>query len=387
MVGNDRSGTVDNNLNLLKAVELALTGGYDLLPVHRPDDRQGGTRSALTGADTGDRRNLHHLGAVLGGLRCPDAAHHPARAWRLYERSEAIRARYFQTTLPLLPGERLRRKGHGHQPGRRRAELRHHRRRSPMPPRSIRCWRSSTWCSIRRSARMPELVQALQDNWVGHEVLQAQALHKAPKYGRDDDEADEMAQAGDGPVDRGDLEAQDQLHRPPVPPGHAELELLDRRLPTSCRPARTGAPKGKFLSNAICPSNGADINGPTANVNSVGKVLGGKAADGKGDWEEYFNLLPNGGSHTITFNPSMLRDPEHRAEVQGLPARLRRKRRQRPADQHARRRHAARCPEAPRGLPPPAGARHRLQRLLHQPSARNCRTRSSPAKATRCDDR
>jgi formate C-acetyltransferase len=31
MVGNDRSGTVDCNLNLLKAVELALTGGRDLL--------------------------------------------------------------------------------------------------------------------------------------------------------------------------------------------------------------------------------------------------------------------------------------------------------------------------------------------------------------------
>ena len=36
MVGNDRSGTVDNNLNLLKAVELALTGGYDLLPFTDP---------------------------------------------------------------------------------------------------------------------------------------------------------------------------------------------------------------------------------------------------------------------------------------------------------------------------------------------------------------
>ena len=36
MVGNDRSGTVDNNLNLLKAVELALTGGKDLLPFTDP---------------------------------------------------------------------------------------------------------------------------------------------------------------------------------------------------------------------------------------------------------------------------------------------------------------------------------------------------------------
>ena len=34
--GNDRSGTVDNNLNLLKAVELALTGGKDLIPFVDP---------------------------------------------------------------------------------------------------------------------------------------------------------------------------------------------------------------------------------------------------------------------------------------------------------------------------------------------------------------
>ncbi len=37
---------------------------------------------------------------------------------------------------------------------------------------------------------LAELVSALRDNWQGHEVLQARALHKAPKYGRDDDAAD-----------------------------------------------------------------------------------------------------------------------------------------------------------------------------------------------------
>ncbi|MFQ5381706.1 MAG: pyruvate formate lyase family protein, partial [Dehalococcoidia bacterium] len=36
MAGNDRSGTVDNNLNLLKAVELALTGGKDIVPAVDP---------------------------------------------------------------------------------------------------------------------------------------------------------------------------------------------------------------------------------------------------------------------------------------------------------------------------------------------------------------
>jgi len=79
-----------------------------------------------------------------------------------------------------------------------------------------------------------------------------------------------------------------------------------------------GRPRGKFLSNALCPSNGADINGPTANVNSVGKVLGGKAADGAGDWGVYLNSLPNGGSHTMTFSPSLLRDPEHRSKFKAF---------------------------------------------------------------------
>jgi len=65
-------------------------------------------------------------------------------------------------------------------------------------------------------------------------------------------------------------------------------------------------------------SNGADVNGPTANVNSVGKALGGKAADGHGDWREYLSLLPNGGSHTMTFNPGLLRDQQHRAKFKAF---------------------------------------------------------------------
>jgi len=79
-----------------------------------------------------------------------------------------------------------------------------------------------------------------------------------------------------------------------------------------------GRHKGQFLSNAICPSNGADINGPTSNANSVGKVMGGKAATGNGHWGEYLNCLPNGASHTITFNPSIIRDPEHKEKFKAF---------------------------------------------------------------------
>jgi len=79
-----------------------------------------------------------------------------------------------------------------------------------------------------------------------------------------------------------------------------------------------GRPQGQFLSNAICPSNSADVKGPTASANSVGTALGGKAPDGNGDFGEYLNCLPNGASHTITFSPSILRDPEHRTKFKAF---------------------------------------------------------------------
>jgi pyruvate-formate lyase len=158
---------------------------------------------------------------------------------------------------------------------------------------------------------LTELVQALKDNWVGHEILQARALNKAPKYGRDDPIADEMAcqvmHLWTEETWKHKTKSTDRQFRPGMLSWNywiADSFIL----PASA----DGRPMGKFLSNAICPSNGADINGPTANVNSVGKVMGGKAKDGKGDWEEFINVLPNGASHTMTFNPSLLRDPEHR---------------------------------------------------------------------------
>ena len=157
---------------------------------------------------------------------------------------------------------------------------------------------------------MSELRKALEDNWTGHEKLQAIARNKAPKYGRDDDKADEL---GKQVMDlwceetwKHRTRATNRQYRPGMlswnywaGDGYVMAASAD------------GRKNGQFLSNAICPSNGADINGPTSNANSVGKVLGGKAADKNGDWEEYLNVLPNGASHTITFNPSLLKDPEH----------------------------------------------------------------------------
>jgi formate C-acetyltransferase len=164
---------------------------------------------------------------------------------------------------------------------------------------------------------LPFLVEALKHNWAGYEVLQARALNKAPKYGRDDDMADEMGRTvmelWAEETWKYKTRSTGRQFRPGMLSWNYWIAYSDI-LPAS----PDGRPKGKFLSNALCPSDGADTVGPTANANSVGKVLGGKAADGNGYWEDYINVLPNGGSHTMTFNPSLLRDPEHKEKFKAF---------------------------------------------------------------------
>jgi pyruvate-formate lyase len=58
-----------------------------------------------------------------------------------------------------------------------------------------------------------------------------------------------------------------------------------------------GRRRGTFLSNGLCPVDGADRSGPTAVALSVGK-LG-------------LESVPNGDSHTISFSPSILKGAEH----------------------------------------------------------------------------
>ena len=169
----------------------------------------------------------------------------------------------------------------------------------------------------RKKCTMAELIEALKDNWQGHGVLQAFAKNKAPKYGRDDNEADAM---GKQVMDLWCSET--WKHRTASTGRQFRPGMLSWNYWAGdgfiMAASADGRHKGQFLSNAICPSNGADINGPTSNANSVGKVMGGKAADGNGDWGEYLNCLPNGASHTITFNPSIIRDPDHKEKFKAF---------------------------------------------------------------------
>jgi pyruvate-formate lyase len=314
MVGNDRSGTVDANLNLLKAVELTLTGGYDLIPFS--DGITGKTDKRVRwGAPTGDPAQFTTWEQFWQAYAA-QTRHIIQRIVKLYERSESIRAKYAPTPYLSCLVKGCAEKGLDITQG--GAELGYVTIEAVTYATTVDSLLAVKYLVYdEKVCTMSELVQALRDNWAGHEVLQARALHKAPKYGRDDDKADALARKVMDLWTEETWKYKTRSTGRQFRPGMLSWNywVADSFvLPAS----PDGRPRGRFLSNALCPSNGADTNGPTANVNSVGKVLGGRAADGKGDWEDYLNVLPNGGSHTITFNPSMLRDPEHRGKFKAF---------------------------------------------------------------------
>ena len=314
MVGNDRSGTVDANLNLLKAVELALTGGFDLAPF--TDPLTGKTETPRQwGAATGSAAGF----ATWDGFWNAYAAQTRAIIQRivdLYERSESIRARFAPTPYLSCLVKGCAQKGRDVTQG--GAELSYVTVEGVTFATTVDSLLAIKYLVYdQKLCTMGELIEALEDNWVGHEVLQARAQNKAPKYGRDDDDADDMGRRVMELWTHETWKYHTKSTGRQFRPGMLSWNywVADSFVLAA---SADGRPRGKFLSNALCPSTGADINGPTANANSVGKVIGGKAPAGQGDWEGYLNLLPNGGSHTMTFNPSMLRDPEHRQKFKAF---------------------------------------------------------------------
>ena len=314
MVGNDRSGTVDLNLNLLKAVELALTGGYDLMPF--TDPMTGKTDPPRRwGPDTGDAAQFQTWDEFWNAYTI-QTRFIVQKIVELFERTEEMVTRFSPTPYVSCLVKGCAEKGLDITQG--GPELFYGTIEAVTYATTVDSLLAIKYLVFdKRACNMQELINALKDNWEGHAALQAQALNKAPKYGRDDDGADEM---GRRVMDQWTEET--WKHKSPITGRQFRPGMLSWNywiadsfiLPAS----PDGRPRGKFLSNALCPSNGADVNGPTANVNSVGKVLGGKAPDGDGDWAQFLNLLPNGGSHTMTFSPSLIRDPEHKTKFKAF---------------------------------------------------------------------
>ena len=308
MVGNDRSGTVDNNLNLLKAVELALTGGRDLVPFVDPLTGKA-EKIRRDGPNTGDATKFTSWDQFWEAYAI-QTRYIIKKCVDLYEMSESVRAKFLPTPYLSCLVKGCAEKGLDVTQG--GAEISFTTLEGVTFATTVDSLLAIKYLVFdEKKGTMAQLIEALKANWEGYEVLQALAKNRAPKYGRDDDAADEMAYKVMELWTEETWKHKTRSTGRQFRPGMLSWNYWagDGFIMAA---SADGRKKGQFLSNAICPSNGADTNGPTANANSVGKALGGKAKDGNGDWEDYFNNLPNGASHTITFNPSIIKDPEHK---------------------------------------------------------------------------
>jgi len=300
MAGNDRSGTVDCNLNLLKAVELVLGRGKPLLPF--TDGITGKTEKIRQeGPLTAKPADLNTFEDFWKAYEI-QTAFIIRKITELYKRGDRIRAAYHPTPYLSTLVRGCIDKGLDITEG--GPELNFVTIEGVTFATTVDSLLAVKYLVYdQKICSLEELTGALRQNWQGYESLQARAKFKAPKYGRDDDEADSLAakvmEIWTEEVWKYSTSTGRQFR-----PGMLSWNYWVSDgfiLPAS----PDGRPKDQFLSNAICPSNGADTGGPTANSNSVGKVLGGRGDEG--DFLDYRNILPNGASHTISFNPAMLK--------------------------------------------------------------------------------
>ncbi|MDU5020687.1 MAG: glycyl radical protein [Clostridiales bacterium] len=122
----------------------------------------------------------------------------------------------------------------------------------------------------KKKFNMEELLNALSDNFEGHEAIYNMVVNKTPKYGNDDDYADELMQ------DVFNSFYNEVTGR--ISPMGAQYRI--NMLPTTCHvyfgevmgASANGRLSQKPLSEGISPEKGGDTNGPTAVIKSCSKM-------------------------------------------------------------------------------------------------------------------
>ena len=122
----------------------------------------------------------------------------------------------------------------------------------------------------KKTVTMKKLLAALDTNFKNEENLRRRLLNKTPKFGNDDDYADDVMKA----VFEAYFEAIDG--RPNTKGGRYRINLLPTTVHvyfgkvTGAMP--DGRPAGEPLSEGVSPVQGADRKGPTAVLKSAGKM-------------------------------------------------------------------------------------------------------------------
>lgn len=121
-----------------------------------------------------------------------------------------------------------------------------------------------------KNITMEELMEALRSNFEGHEDIYNLVKNKTPKYGNDDDYADEIMK------EVFDAYYNEVNGRPNGRGGCYRIDML----PTTCHvyfgSVINATPDGRKahipVSEGISPSKGADVNGPTGVIKSAAKM-------------------------------------------------------------------------------------------------------------------
>ncbi len=286
--GCDRSGTVDVNLNLAKAVELTLHNGRDSITGQQ------------IGPKTGDPTDFASFDSFFDAFKV-QLRHLLQWMIRVNDLADAGRARREPVPyMSALVGGCLESGRDSNAGGACYNFLTVEGVALATAADSLTAIKKLVFED--RQISMEQLLAALDANFEGYEALRQTLLNRAPKYGNDDRYADEVACE----VSRFWTE---EAFRHVSPTGkryrggYLSWNYWVAYAPTTAA-TPDGRRRGQFLSNAVCPVNGADRLGPTAVIKSVG-ALG-------------LETVPNGTSHTMSFSPTLLRHPEQREKLKAL---------------------------------------------------------------------
>ena len=117
---------------------------------------------------------------------------------------------------------------------------------------------------------MKEILSALQNNFEGFEEIRERLVHEAPKYGNDDDYADDIMR------EIFEIFYESVEGRPNTKGGHFRINLLPTTSHVYFGSVIGAMPDGRKakepLSEGISPVQGTDVNGPTAVIKSAAKI-------------------------------------------------------------------------------------------------------------------
>jgi pyruvate formate-lyase/glycerol dehydratase family glycyl radical enzyme len=125
-------------------------------------------------------------------------------------------------------------------------------------------------CFDEKAISLPELKDIIDKDFEGAEEIRQMLINRAPKYGNDDDYADEIA------VESANIYCREvnKYHNPRGGQFQPGLYPASANVPFGgvCGATPDGRKKGTPLADGVSPIGGFDISGPTATVNSVAKL-------------------------------------------------------------------------------------------------------------------